>query len=127
MKRALAACLTLLFLGVFMTPGQAQAHGGQSHGTAQPRTSASVSDHQDVAYKDAAISVTAKDIKNEAPCNGGCCSGKFMSCCVSAAALPLSFDLGYPRSLKDAYNPSQSDALLPSDPDHQFRPPRLSA
>lgn len=125
MKRALFASLALLFLCVFLTPGQAQAHAGETHGsmqsTAQTNNDTVVS--KDTTSKTQEVSATT-DKETKRNCNGSCCGTA--GCCVSAA-LSTAVDFGIPFSKGSLMEISNYETLPPGPGYPLLRPPRIFA
>lgn len=124
MKRALIACLALLFLGVFLTPGQAQAHAGEAHGYVQ----SSIDGAQDPASaqdKPAKIGkVSASTEKQTKNCNGSCCGSA--GCCVSAG-LTAGSEITVPMSQSSRQERLTYNTPPPGPGYPLLRPPRFSA
>lgn len=123
MKRALIACMALLFLGVFLTPGQAQAHSGEVHSYVQ----SNIDGNQDaIAAQDKSTKtqkVSANTEKQTKNCNGSCCGST--GCCVSAEP-PAGAEITVPMS-KGSDQERLTHNTPPPGPGYPLlRPPRFS-
>lgn len=124
MKRALIVCMALLFLGVFLTPGQAQAHSGEVHSYVQSEIGGNQNTvaMQDKSTKTQKVSATTE--KQTKSCNGSCCGSA--GCCVSAG-LPAGAEMTAPVS-KGSKQERLTYNTPPPGPGYPLlRPPRFSA